>query len=241
MFRIAICDDNKAHRREISDVVSTVLFDIEELEIFVDLFADGSQLLELIDSNLFDYDLLLLDIMMPMVNGFEVARAIRESHLPTEIIFITEHEEYVFEGYSFRAFSYLVKPVTVEKVSRELKRFINERKSDSKSFLLLSGNGITQLFDVRRIEYIESIKRKVNVMTDRGGYEFYAKLDDLEQQVSPNLFRTHQSYMVNLRKTAEIRKTSLTLCSGAVIPISKKYAAEFVQAIYEISDRSVFA
>jgi DNA-binding LytR/AlgR family response regulator len=230
LLKIAICDDNKSHRKEIKDIVSRVLFDRDEL--FIDLFADGEDIVTLIDSGVFSFDLVFLDIEMPVVDGLKTADIIRTSNIATDIIFLTAHGEYVYEGYKFRAFSYLTKPVSASKIAKELNRYMDWRDNSDAKFLIISYNGTKQRINIDRIDYIESDRRKVNVISGTENFGFYAKLDDIERQLKRTLKRVHQSYMVNMNKIVKLGKNEMTVENGAVIPISKRYYSE-VKTAYE--------
>ena len=75
MLSIAICEDNKEHRREIGNILSNVLFEQDDLTI--EAFSDGCDVIALIDNHMFFFDLILLDIKMPVADGIAVAKAIR--------------------------------------------------------------------------------------------------------------------------------------------------------------------
>ena len=228
MLNIAICEDNKEHRREISDVVTNILF--EQDDISIEAFSDGSDVLALIDNNLFCFDLILLDIKMPGADGIAVAKAIRGHQLATDIIFVTAHEEFVYEGYVYKAFAYLKKPVSATRFAKELGRYLRDRENESSHFLCFYADGCRQKLNPRHIDYIESSLRKVSVVMGNSRLEFYAKLDDIERQCGSILVRTHQSYLVNAIKMARLTKTEVTLYSGQTIPVSKRHFENTRQA-----------
>lgn len=221
MLNIAICEDNKEHRKEIRNVIANILFEQDDMAI--EAFSNGLDVITLIDNNLFFFDLILLDVKMPGADGLAVAKAIRERRLVTDIIFVTIHDEYVYEGYVYKAFSFLKKPVSTTKMSKELNRYLQERESDNSNFIFFNLNGTRQKHDVRHIDYIESSKRKVSVFMGKTSFEFYAKLDDLEQQCATRLVRTHQSYLVNIRKIVKLANNEVTLENGTVLPVSKRH------------------
>ena len=221
MLRIAICDDNKEHRKEIKNAVSNIYF--EQDDLMLETFSDGIDILTLVNNSLFAFDLILLDIQMPKSSGLDVAKAIRDNNVATDIIFITIHDEYVFEGYRYKAFAYLKKPVSASALAEELNRYLYERENSGSNFLILSFNGCSQKINMRHIDYIESTKRKVAINMGNSNLEFYAKLDDIEERCDSSLIRTHQSFIVNLNKITHLTKTDVTLETGQTIPVSKRY------------------
>jgi len=221
MLKIAICDDNKEHRKEIKSTVSSILFDRDDLEL--ESFSDGIDVITLINNRLFVFDLILLDIKMPIADGLTVAKTIRENQLSTDIMFITGYDEYVYEGYTYKAYAYLKKPVSASRLSKELNRYLYDRENSGLNYLILSYGGCRQKLNIQHIDYIESFKRKVSIVMGASNFEYYAKLDDIEQHCSGRMIRTHQSYMVNLQKISRLTKTEATLDNGKIIPVSKRY------------------
>lgn len=108
-YNIAICDDNTADRKYISDMVfewahgtgntiNVVMF--ESAENFMFCYADRN-----------DYDILLLDVEMGEMNGVDMAKKLRRQDAAVQIVFITGYSDYIAEGYDVAALHYLMKPV----------------------------------------------------------------------------------------------------------------------------------
>ncbi|MCL1834987.1 MAG: LytTR family DNA-binding domain-containing protein [Oscillospiraceae bacterium] len=221
MLKIAVCDDNQEHRKEIQNAVSNILF--EQDDLMIEVFADGAEVIDRIADGLFAFDLILLDIEMPGADGLAVAGTIRENDVATDIIFITRHEEYVYEGYKYKAFGYLTKPVSTSSLSAEINRYMREREDTVSKYLIITTNGCRQKLNMRHIDFVESSKRKISLVMGDSSLECYAKLDDIEQLCEGKLIRTHQSFLVNPERIRRMTKTDATLESGQVVPISKRY------------------
>ena len=80
-----------------------------------------------IEKEEFDIDLLLLDINMPEYDGLNTAKYIRENNVDVDIIFITVSAEHIFDGYTYKAFSYILKPVDKKRLDDEIGRYMTER------------------------------------------------------------------------------------------------------------------
>ena len=101
-MRIAICDDSKEQLALLEDVVEKL--GIKNAEI--DCFYNGDSLLShLIKKEDFYYQIYLLDIEMPGMNGLEVAKEIRTMDKRAVIIFITSYSDYVFSSFEVQPFS----------------------------------------------------------------------------------------------------------------------------------------
>ena len=71
------------------------------------MFEDGEEIVEKYDNN---YDLILLDIEMPRMNGMDAAERIREKDEDVVMMFITNMAQYAIRGYSVGALDFVMKP-----------------------------------------------------------------------------------------------------------------------------------
>ena len=83
----------------------------DKLKIEIETYAykEGKKVLDLIYNEKEDFDVLFLDIDMPDVSGLEVAKKLRQKHLDIILIFISAHEQYVFESIEYNPFRYIRK------------------------------------------------------------------------------------------------------------------------------------
>ncbi len=111
-MRVLIVDDEPNARNRLQIM-------LEELDVeVVGEAANGMEALEMVES--LRPDLLLLDIQMPEVDGFDVAR-----HLPDGgplVVFQTAHDEFALKAFDHEALDYLVKPVSLKRLAEALER-----------------------------------------------------------------------------------------------------------------------
>ncbi|KYH06802.1 two-component system response regulator [Chryseobacterium cucumeris] len=113
----------------------TIAFLVEDsLESYYDIscYSDGESALEAFNSQ--DFDICLLDIMMPGMNGFEVAQRIRSKNAEVPIIFISAKalKEDRIKGLKIGADDYLVKPFSIEELMLKIEVFLKRtKKSDT--------------------------------------------------------------------------------------------------------------
>ena len=70
-------------------------------------------------------DLILLDIEMPGIDGFQLLESIRESNYSPSIIFVTGHDQYAIKAIKESALDYLLKPVDPKELDQAIEKFIN--------------------------------------------------------------------------------------------------------------------
>lgn len=220
MLIIGICEDKEIERDKIRDMVSHILFSRTEFQ--VRLFSEGKELLQAVETKRFDCNLLLLDIHMPKPDGMELAHELRKRQTDTDIIFITESQEHVFEGYTCKAFTYILKPCTMQRLSEELNRYLDELENTSEC-LNVNIQGTTRRIPLSDIIFIESDRRKIILHTGNEQIVFYEKMEIIEQLLDGKGFlRCHQSYMVQKRLVTGFSRNGIEIQSIRV-PVSRKY------------------
>ncbi|MGX5439998.1 response regulator transcription factor [Bacillus thuringiensis] len=125
-IRILIADDEK----EIRDLLKKYM----ERELYkVDVAIDGEQALSLFNRN--KYDLIILDLMMPKVDGIEVCRRLREkTNVPILMLTAKDHETDKILGLSIGADDYITKPFSINEVVARVKALMRR-------FLILGSEG----------------------------------------------------------------------------------------------------
>lgn len=220
MLKVAVCDDDSACRAEIGKAVGDILFSRDDYEIFY--YRSGKEIKEAVEHGDFTAQLLLLDIHMHPVNGIEIAEWIRKHRVDVDIIFITVSPKYVYDCYTYRAFAYLLKPVSLKRLQQELNRYVDELEAGSE-YINIAVRGCEHRIPLNEIRYFESDIRKIRVYLSKETLEFYGKLNELEDVLKGKGFlRCHQSYLVNKNYVNAIRRNVIEL-EGTEIPISRKY------------------
>lgn len=225
MITIGICDDSDIDRKIIYEEVSRIIFQYEEVRFVY--YSSGQEVIEEIEENKFLCELLFLDINMPYATGLETAEYIRKHSVDVDIIFITVAKEHVFDGYTYQAFSYLLKPIDKERLSDEMSRYITIRNTSSQCLHVMIDRRKEQIF-LDRVKYFVCSGRKIYIC-QRGEKEklsFYAKVSELEEMLPKNDFiRCHQSYLVNKNYIQSYTRTELEI-GDEMIPISRRYTEE---------------
>lgn len=220
MIRIGICEDDEKQAIEIHEIVEKALF--KRTEYMITRYESGEQLIEEIEKGLFPADLLLLDINMYQVNGLKVAEYIRKQAMDVDIIFVTVSGEHVYEGYTYKAFSYLLKNDVKKRLDSELNRYMDERERVDVC-MEVSINGALVKLPINKIFYLESHARKVIAHMSGEDVEFYNKLDLLESVLNQAGFiRIHQSYLINEQYIDAVSR-EMVIVHREKLPISRKY------------------
>jgi two-component system LytT family response regulator/two-component system response regulator LytT len=220
----------------------------QKTEVIIDEFDDGS---ELEKTNVFQYDIVFLDVSMKKQSGVETARHIREKQQEKKediwgsfplIIFITGYLEYMQDAFSFHAFGYLVKPLKKDEFNICFTRAAEEcEKHDNRSekkCLLVKVGAATRKIVIDEIEYVESEKRKNVIHLENENLTCYGSMEDLEQTLAEGFFRIHKGYLVNMRYIEKYDHIQLWMRSGDCLLISRYRYAQFVKAYMDFLTRT---
>jgi two-component system LytT family response regulator/two-component system response regulator LytT len=187
--------------------------------------ANGLDALRLIEQR--QPDLVLLDVQMPGLTGFEVARRLLQSGVEAQVVFVTAYDSHAIKAFEVNAVDYLLKPVeparleqAVARVRRriasdvpgreELERLIRlfgEKKEGARRDQLAIKVGerflLIQADDVIHASLADDV---VTVVTNSvSGTSNYRTLDELQARLDPDVFwRVHRSHLVNINKIKEI-------------------------------------
>ena len=194
----------------------------EKIEMEVDVFFGGAGLWEQIQQT-GAYDLIYLDIEMKQMDGIETARWIREHQYHMLLIYISSYDTYLKQLFEVEPFRFLQKPVSMEEFEPVFLKAV-ERIKEQKGeyFRFQSGRNMINLL-CRDILYMESSGRKVIVHTINRTYEYYDKLDHVEEQLNGMRFvRIHKAYLVNMDNVEAFQYERLSLKDGTILNISEK-------------------
>ena len=180
MLKIAVCDDNS---RELSHVTALLKQYQEQRRIaaHIDVFPNAMDLMDALRTT--NYQLLLLDILMPGFTGIQAAREIRTFDSETKIIFLTSSTEFAVESYGVDAFYYLLKPIQSDDLFPVLDKLMQQLQRAGDTLLLTMPSGVIRL-PYSYIEVLEvNSKRLLFYLNDGSIREIPGTLTQYEPQL----------------------------------------------------------
>lgn len=151
------------------------------------------------------FDIFILDINMPQINGIELAKKILLKQPDAFIIFQTAYEEFALKAYQIGAIDYLLKPFNKEALERSINRALAYRKEKNITFLSKNGDE-SYLINQKDIFYIEANLSEVLIKTKEHFSYIDEKISQMETLLDSELFfRVHRSYLVNTSKIKYIK------------------------------------
>jgi two-component system LytT family response regulator len=240
VMRTLIVDDEAPARERLK----RYLADFEEIQV-VGEAEDGAQAVELIEAR--SPDLVLLDIQMPGMTGFEVIETIGIENMPA-VIFVTAYDQYAINAFEVQAIDYLLKPYDQDRFQKSfnravqqielknnnttvLKNLLNEIKSEKKHLDRFLVNIGLRFFYVKTSEviYISAKEKYVNLHTEKDTHLVRDTMNNLEQQLDLLKFkRIHRSYIVNIDYIKEMQPWShgdyvVILKNGIKLTLSRRF------------------
>lgn len=156
MLRVAICDDEEASRNSTRHMLAcwsaAAAFPLE-----ITCFDNGDSLIK--ENAAARYDIAFLDIFMPLLNGMEAAKELREGDKAVKIVFLTSSPDFALQSYAVKAADYCLKPVVYEKL-KEVMEGCTAFNAEPESLTLKTLGGYQKIY-LQDIEYIEAQNKRV--------------------------------------------------------------------------------
>lgn len=242
-IKVAICDDDFEALDGIEGAAKSMF---SRLDVFAEteIFKSAKKL----DARMREvaFDLILLDIDMPELDGIRFGKMLRERKDSTEIIFISNREEKVFDSFSVHPFGFVRKSRFLKDLSSVLQAFLLEwkKKRSGEGKLVFEGKYGIVTFFASELMYVEGNAKNqlLHVEGKTDPFIVHSSLETLEKQLSESGFlRVHKGYIVNCRYISAIMKDFVELVNGEEIPLSRRKATEIREKylIFSSSDSSV--
>jgi two-component system LytT family response regulator/two-component system response regulator LytT len=229
-LRTVVVDDEQLAREE----VCFLLGEIGGVEV-VGQAANGLEALQVIEAE--NPDLVMLDVQMPGITGFEVARRLAEAGGNPQLVFVTAFDQHAIQAFEVNAVDYLLKPVeaarlttTVERVRRRLASERGISRPEHREQLAVRIGDRFLLIQADEVVHASVDNDVITVVTNSlSGTSNYRTLDELQTRLDPAVFwRVHRSHLVNINKIKEIvpwfsRNYILKMrdAKGSEIPVSR--------------------
>jgi two-component system LytT family response regulator len=223
IVRVVIADDERLARQKMR-----ILLESEPSIAVVAECQDGRQTVTAI--NCLHPDLLLLDIQMPDLDGFQVLHEIPEAEMPL-VIFTSAYDQYAIRAFEAHALDYLLKPFDQERLHQAIERArLDLLKSENREIthrlmqllshlkagptptpteasgrLVIKAKGRVIFLDLDEIDWVEAAANYVRLNVGKEYYLLRETISRTSERLNPNEFiRIHRSTIVNVRKIKQL-------------------------------------
>ena len=194
------------------------------------VFDNGSDMLDHYYS-VGGYDLLLLDIQLPGMDGISVARQVRQKDDKVLIAFITSMTAYAVQGYSVCAMDYILKPINRISFRSTLDRARELFRQRTEHYIsVTTGDGMFKV-DISQIYYIETERHAVRLYYTKGSFHINDTLKSIEEKLKNAPFcRCNNCYLVNLSHVEQVKK-DVVIVAGHELAFSRLRYKPFMEAL----------
>lgn len=232
-MRIAICDDDAMYLAGMKAYLERWQKETG-LMFYIDSFDNGDALVKKAKQT--PFDIVFLDIIMPLFSGLETAKELRKYDDMTKIIFLTTSKEFALESYEVKASNYLIKPVTYEYMKNILNDLTDDMQTLKKILSVKIVGGYRKVYE-RDIEFLEARNKKVMINLKNGDdFETIEPLYVLENNLLTNqsFFKCHRSYIVNIMNVDYFDSGNIHMLSKKIVPIARGYGKDFEKKYFEV-------
>lgn len=229
MVRIAIVEDEQEQADRLESYIRRYA-DEHGIGTQVTVYSNVITFLETYKAN---FDIVFMDIMMPMMNGMDASHLLREKDDKVMLIFVTSMRQYALRGYDVGASDFIVKPVAYPEFTLKFTRALSKiPQSKDEDILLRTEGGFVRL-TADRIRYVEVRGHHCVYHTDSNTYQQYQTMKAVEDALPKEYFaRCNNFLLVNLAFVEKIDGLTVWV-AGEALPISHPRKKPFSDAFAE--------
>ncbi len=229
MIRIAVVEDDEKYHEICHDLLLKYASK-NNLEFEIHNFYTGFAFLDNFKGN---YDLIIMDVEMPQIDGLEVSKQIREIDKNIPIVIISHSTQYAVKGYKVDAFGYIVKPIQEYDFDFIISKAINYIDNEKKDYIVISSKSMIKKIDIDEIFYIEVNAHILKIVTSNGDIQVRDRIKKYEEILKNHNFeRCDNSYLANLKYCSNVDiKNNTVNIKNIVLPISRSKKKSFLEAL----------
>lgn len=228
MYRTLIVEDEAGEADRLCELL-TRYGRAHQIEFSVTWHSSAMEML----SDKTRYDLCLLDIQMPGINGMEAAALLRTYDEEIPIIFVTNLAKYAVKGYEVGATGFIVKPVTYGNLQLSLDRALRTVSRNAGRTLTLPTEDGVRVVPLRQVVCIEVMKHKLTYhLEGEAPLEVRGSLVQVEEELADApMVRISKSCLANMDQISVVRSQEMQMSNGEVLRISRAHKRSVTEKV----------
>ena len=225
-LRIAVCDDETFALDVIREAIGKVLQEKKvqgEVRTFINAESLEKKMREV------SFDLLLLDIDMPVVDGIAFGKKLRGQRNKVDIIYVSSREDKVFDSLRVNPYGFIRKNHFLEDIPQVLGGYLDQREDGKESRVVLQLKDQTETVNIEDILFIEGARKyqRFYIAAREKPLAVRKQMQELEEEFKDYGFiRIHKGYLVNYKHIQVFKENDVVLDNGMSLPMSRRKAAE---------------
>lgn len=193
-LKVGIVDDRSIDLEKLVAIIGAM----EQLEI-VFATTNANEAYEEIKNQ--SIDLLIADIEMPDLSGYELADIIHTHTLDIAVIFVTANSGYAVHAFELNVHDYIMKPYSKERLISSVERLLaKQQKAELRGRIFIKQKTDIHIIQKKDIIFIERSGRSTTIHTKNGTVKTYQTLNELEGELRDRVFiRSHRSFIINIQ------------------------------------------
>lgn len=236
MIKIAVCDDNANFITQTLKYAISIAIKATNINPEVKFFTNGVVLWEKFQNGEY-FDIVILDIDMPEINGKELAAKLREIDMSFFLVFITSYLDELANTVPYRINAFITKDGDVKKYGAELTRVFTEyqRIKPEREIIEINKNGemVYITIPLNSIFWFKFSEKTISMKTILEEYilaeKTFTKIT--EKYTNKGFFEVHRNILVNLRKIHSVGEDSVMLDDGEQLPLSRRKRKALLDAM----------
>ena len=233
MINILICDDDLSIISQVKKLLCLI-----QNKTKMEFNIDSNNNAVLLHKTRTRYDIAILDIEMPGINGLTLAQTLKDINPDIIIIILTSFSDYLDSAMGISVFRYLSKPIDKNRFNKNFQEAIQHYRKLGKQIVV---DRYDEVFTIRTndILYIENLKHGSLIVTKYDSYKTNLKPHEWAEKINqPNCFvYSHKSFLVNLQNVINFDKYAVTFsCNKKTLKVtcvSQRKYSEFKKSFYD--------
>lgn len=199
-------------------------------DLSIDAICSAAELYQAVSEN--HYDVLFIDIVLDQEeSGLDAAKRLRAESYAAELVFLTNFQDYVFDGYPVHALDYLLKPASYEKISHCMNQVL--RKCSDSCFFYRVRDSVLQI-PYQNILYFSSRNHATDIVTVQKTYTVPQTLRNVLKILPGQFVQCHRTVLVNLSHIEFMNNSEILLSNQDRLPIGRMYLKKLQQDIISL-------
>ena len=227
MINVACVEDEQGERERLKEYLARYEQEYD-VSFSVAYYGDGD---EFVSHFAAQFDLILMDIELPLLYGMKAAEEVREKDRYVAIIFVTASPQYAIRGYKVGALDYVLKPVSYYAFSQAVERALRLRSDSLKRYITVRVKGGAVKLDISQLLYVDVLDHYVCYHTKNGEYTTKTSIREVAEKLAgEDFFQCSKAFLVNLAMVDGIDGNDL-LIGDTRIPVSRSRKKAFLEAM----------